>query len=94
MKFLLQDHVAPPQQRFTCEFGQLRNAKQEQYQLVTSFVTYITALARETVVSNATKGMFLPTRLRLNVRSMMPCGVTYEAFDAMVNAVTWAENDL
>ncbi len=38
--------------------------------------------------------MFLPTGLRPEVRSMMPRGVTYEAFDAMVNTAIRAENDL
>jgi hypothetical protein len=94
MKALLQDRVAPPQQRSARAFGQLRNAKQGQDQSVTSFVAYITGLARETDVSDATKRMFLLTGLRPEVRGMMPRGVTYEAFDAMVDAAIRAENDL
>jgi hypothetical protein len=94
MKVLLQDGVAPPQQRSAHAFGQLRNAKQGQDQSVTSFVAYITGLARETNVSDATKRMFLLTGLCPEVRSMMPRGITYEAFDAMVDSAIRAENDL
>ncbi len=61
---------------------------------MTSFVAYITGLARETDVSNATKRMFLLTGLCPEVRCMMPRGVTYEAFDAMVDAAIRAENNL
>jgi hypothetical protein len=94
MKALLHDRVAPPQQRSARAFGQLRNAKQGQDQSVTSFDAYISGLAHETDVSDATKRMFLLTGLRPEVRGMMPCSVTYEAFDAMVKAVIWAKNDL
>jgi hypothetical protein len=94
MKALLQDCVAPPQRRSAGAFGQLRNAKQGHDQLVTSFVVYITGLARETDVSDTTKRMFLLTGLHPEVRSMMPRSITYEAFDAMVDAVIRAENDL
>ncbi len=94
MKALLQDRIAPLQQRSACAFSQQRNVKQGQDQLVTSFVAYITGLACKTDVSNATKRMFLLTRLRPEVRGMMPCGVTYEALDAMVDAAIRAENDL
>ncbi len=93
MKALLQDRVAPPQQRSALAFGQLRNAKQGQDQSVTSFVTYITSLARETNVSDATKRMFLLTGLCPEVRGMMPRSVTYEAFNAMVNTAIRAKND-
>jgi hypothetical protein len=94
MKALLQDRFALPQQRSARVFGQLRNAKQGQDQSVTSFVTYITGLARETDVSDATKRMFLLTGLRPEVRGMMPRGVTYEAFGTMVDTAIRAENDL
>ncbi len=53
---------------------------------MTSFVAYITGQARKTDVSNVTKRTFLLTGLHPEVRSMMPCSVTYEAFDAMVDA--------
>ncbi len=75
-------------------FGQLRNTKLGQDQSVTSFVAYITSLARETDVSDVTKRMFLFTGLHMEVRGMMPHGVTYEALNEMVNAAIWAENDL
>jgi hypothetical protein len=94
MKVFLQDRIAPPKERSARAFGQLRNAKQGQDQLVTSFVAYITGLARETNVSDMTKRMFLLTGLRPEVRSMMLCGVSYEVFDAMVDTAIRAENDL
>jgi hypothetical protein len=94
MRALLQDRVALPQQRSARVYGQLRNAKQGPDQTVTSFVAYINSLARETNIPDATKRMFLLTGLRLEVRSMMPRGVTYEAFNAMVDATIRAENDL
>ncbi len=94
MKALLQDRVAPQQQRSARAFGQLRNAKHRQHRSVTSFVAYITGLAHKTNVSDATKRMFLLTGLRPEVSGIMPCGVTFEAFDAMVDTAIWAENNL
>ncbi len=38
--------------------------------------------------------MLLPTKLRREERDMLPRGVTYEAFDAIVNATTLTKNDL
>ncbi len=61
---------------------------------MTLFVAYITGLARETDVSDATKRMFLLTVLRPGVRGMMPHGVTYKEFDTMVDAMIRAENHL
>jgi hypothetical protein len=84
----------PPQQRSARMFSQLRNAKQGPDQTVTSFVAYINGLACKTNISDATKCMFLLTGLRSGVCSMMPRSVTYEAFDAMVDATIRAENDL
>jgi hypothetical protein len=94
MKALLLDRVALPQQRSARAISQLRNAKQGQDLLVTSFVAYITGLARKTNVSDSTKRMFLQTVLCPEVCSMMPRGVTYKVFDAMVNTLIQAENNL
>ncbi len=94
MKALLQDCVAPSQQRSANAFSQLRNTKQGQDQSVTLFVAYITGLSCETDVSDATKNMFLLTRLCREVPGMMPCSVTYEAFNTMVDGAIWAENEL
>jgi hypothetical protein len=94
MRALLQDRVTPPQQRSACAFGQLRNVKHGPDQLVTSFVAYIIDLAHKTDISDATKRMFLLTRLHPEVRSMMPRGIAFEAFDTMVDTVIRAENNL
>jgi hypothetical protein len=61
---------------------------------VTLFVAYINGLVPKTNVSDATKRMFLQTGLHLEVRGMMQRGVTDKSFDAMVDSVIWAENDL
>ncbi len=54
MKASMQDYVVQPQQRFAYAFSQLNNAKEEQDQSVTLFVTYITSLARKIDVFNVT----------------------------------------
>ncbi len=61
---------------------------------MTSFVAYITGLARETDVSDTTKRMFLLTGLHPEVRGMMPRSIAYKAFDAMVDAAIRAKKDL
>ncbi len=90
MKALLQDRVAPPQQCSARAFGQLRNAKQGQDQSVTLFIAYITGVVRKTNIFDVTKRMFILTGLRPELGGMMSHGVTYKAFDSMVDAVIWA----
>jgi hypothetical protein len=94
MRALLQDRVAPQQQRSARAFSQFRNAKQGPDQTMTLSVAYIKGLVRETDVSDVTKRIFLLTELRPEVHGMMPRGITYEAFDALVDAAIRAENDL
>jgi hypothetical protein len=90
----VQNRIALSQQRFARAFSKLLNAKQGQDQSVTTFVAYITSLACKTDVSNATKRMFLCTGLCPEVHSIKPCGITYEAFDTIVDAAIWAESYL
>ncbi len=82
------------QQRSAHAFGQLRNVKLGLDKLVTSFVAYIIGLVCETDVSDMTKCIFLFTALRPEVCGIMSRGITYKAFDAMVDAAIRAENDL
>ncbi len=94
MKALLRDCITLPQQCSAPTFGKLHNAKQGQDPSMTLIVTCITGLVCETDVSDVTKRMFLLTKLLLEMHNMKPRGVTYEAFEAMVNGAIQAKIDL
>jgi uncharacterized membrane protein YgcG len=94
MKTPLTDLTAPPQQRSDHALQQLRNAKQGKDQSLTAFAAYITNIVQSTQISDYDKGMFLRTRIRLEIRAALLRGVEHPTFEALLKACLYVEADL